>query len=95
MATLTAASTMTDIIAEFKTCASYSETADLALAKRFITACRMILALRGSRMRNAQQTLEFDVAAIDRQLVEAQEFVRTTASGNRTARFASFGKFRT
>ena len=92
MATLTASSTMQDIVNEFKNTCSFEESGSVALAKRFITAANLLLAFRGERMRNAQQTLQFNQDTVAAMVVVARNLIAAKSS---TVRFASFRRFRT
>lgn len=66
---------MAELISEYKTTCSFEEQADVALAKRFISACRALLVLRPTAMRHGAEGQEFDPDVVERQLQDAQRFV--------------------
>ena len=95
MSTLTSASTPADIQAAYADNASYAEDGDVAKAKAFVTACRMLLGLTPSRMSTAPGvSLYVNLEVVERQLNAAQKYVTLRASASSGVRQFDFGGFR-
>lgn len=94
---LDADSTLSQVIAEFKETSLYSIDGDVALAKRFVVACRMLIVQRPAMARSGNQQFEYSVAQLEQLKREADDFVKqsqaSTGGANRT-RYANFRNFR-
>lgn len=83
MPTLDASSTFNQIKDEYNNTASYEETGDLVLARRFITACRFMLnpTFLPEVIEHSGERTELFLEAVERQLKDAQDFVREDGRG--------------
>lgn len=69
---LTSASSLDDVIASYTNNASYAEDDSITKAKRFITACRIMLIKRPSSMTKGSNQLNFNLQVIEEELRRAQ-----------------------
>lgn len=80
MSTLSAASTLTQVLAAYDDNASYYEDGSIPKCKAFITACRIILRRRPKRARAGGATgqgeeIELDLVLIQKELDRAMEWL--------------------
>jgi len=77
MATLTATSTIAEIVAEYRATASYYEDDDLAKARRFVTACVILLGRpeREEKGGRGGAAHEFNHEVLQQQKLDAQQFI--------------------
>lgn len=99
MATLSGTSTDAEVWTEFDDTASYHETASVALARRFVTAVRILIRRTPQRSsHNNTADVAFDLATLKKMLDEAVAWIAandTTPSPNTsTVKFADFGAYR-
>lgn len=95
MATLSSSSTLQEIENEYLDTVSYEEDSSISKARRFITACEMLLLLRPSQMASGGQLTYGDQAQLARKAEHARQFVAAQQSGNKgRARFADFSNLR-
>ena len=80
---LDAKSTFEDIKAAYNDNASYEEQGSLLLAGRFITACRFMLnpTFLPQVTEHSGERVELFLAAVERQLKDAQDFVQEGGRG--------------
>lgn len=96
MATLSSASTDQEVWDEYDTTASYEEDASVAYAKRFITACRILLRRSPTQITTGGQSAVFDSQAIRQALDDARDWLasnNTSANGG-SVRHLSFRDLR-
>lgn len=109
MATLSSASSLAAIQAEYLDTASYGEDGDVAKARRFVTACRLLILKTPKRHGNQHGDTEYSPDLIAEQLKEARDWLErnggapaptntgaTASAGGAAARVtrASFQNFR-
>lgn len=77
MSTLTSASTDEEVWASYDDNASYEEDSDVAKARAFITACRILLRRLPKRQRTGSDNaeIEFDPGRISNEMEEARQWV--------------------
>jgi len=97
MSSLTSASSLTEIKAAYLDNASYQEDADLAKARAFITACRMLLLKlpqHASQGDGVEVTL--DVRMLQNEMNAAKRWIANSAAGSigGGVRVASFQNLR-
>jgi hypothetical protein len=96
MATLSSSSTDQEVWDEYDTTASYEEDASVAFAKRFVTACRILLRRRPTQISVGGQSTEFDARSISDALEASREWIaanNTSANGG-SVRHLSFRNLR-
>ena len=77
MSTLTSASTYTEILAAYRTNASYEEDASVSKAKAFITACRFLLQMPSRVVhggRGGGEEMEHDPAVVQEEMKQARRW---------------------
>jgi len=77
---LSSTSTYAEIQAEYLDTAGYDATGDVALARRFITACRYLILLSPQRSEHGDERIEFDRDRIKDQEAAAKAFVKANAT---------------
>jgi len=92
---LSGTSTLADAITEYKTTADWHDANDIAKAKRFVTACKFMIAIRAERFRNGQQTLEFNAAVVQAEMADAKRFIESTRDNRKSVLHTAFRNFRT
>ena len=75
MATLTSSSTDAEVWAEYDDTASYEEDASVSKAKRFVTACRILLRRRPTISESGSKKIEFDSELIASETSEARRWL--------------------
>jgi len=97
MSSLTSASTLAQIKAAYADNASYQEDADVAKARAFVTACRLLLLKTPSKVMHGKAGgIEFSVASIQQQLDAANRWLACSlaAADGGGITFPSFDGFR-
>lgn len=97
MSTLSSASTLTEIKAAYLDNASYQEDADLAKARAFITACRMLLLKLPQRAAQGDGVeVQLDVRMIQTEMNATKRWIANSAAGSigGGVRVASFQNLR-
>lgn len=96
--TLDGNSTMTEVEQEYDDTASYSETYDVAKAKRFVTAVRILLRRMYSQQNQNDTSLSSRIDLLRDELRDAQDFINKrdpdAASPQPRVTFADFAGFR-
>lgn len=76
MSSLSSSSTLDEIVASYADSASYAEDASAAKCRAFLTACRLLLVKRPSRVRHGGgEEIELDLALVANQLTEANRWL--------------------
>lgn len=78
--TLSSASTLSDIKAEYADTCSYEEQGSTSLAKRFVTACRLLLLKLPKSGGHNGATVDMSTDLIHQQLQDAQQYVAAADS---------------
>jgi electron transfer flavoprotein alpha/beta subunit len=78
MSTLTSASTIAEIKASYIDNASYAEDADVAKARAFITACRILLLKMPAVATKNGESVQMRPEVIRQEMEAAQEWVEAT-----------------
>jgi hypothetical protein len=100
MSTLNSASSLAEIKAAYFDNASYSEDADVAKARAFITACRCLLMKiprRVARGGPASEEIEMEPRLLMDQIAEAKKWLTDNAPSSASdgaVRFSDFSNFR-
>jgi len=101
MATLSSTSTLVEVQAAYDDNAGYAEDGSAAMARTFITACRILLRRvpkRASHGGRGAEEVELDPTMIREELKAAQQWLATDpvalGDSGTGARFASFADFR-
>lgn len=98
MSTLSSDSTYAEIVAAYMDSAVYEEDGDVAKAKAFVSACRMLIRFP-SRLqvggRQAGHEMEMDLATLRAEMAAAQSWIAANDStaGGRTT-WGDFSRFR-
>ena len=98
MSTLSSTSTYAEILAAYMDSAVYEEDADVAKARAFVSACRMLIRFP-SRLqvggRQAGHEMEIDVTTIRAEMAAAQSWIAANdqPTGGRTT-WGNFSNFR-
>lgn len=87
MATLSSFSTFAEIEAEYMDTASYHETDDASLARRFVTACRFLLLKLPKALSSEPGAVNHNPELIRDELKSAKEFIDVHDEGDLTATF--------
>ncbi len=80
MATLASSSTFDEIKAEYKTAASYHESDDVALARRFVTAIRFLLLDLPKGLSSAPGSVSHNPELLQQELATALDFIKVGES---------------
>lgn len=94
---LTAESTFAEVRAQYEANAAYDVNGSVAEAKLFVQACRIILVRRASRSGHGGEYLDYDMAALAKQLDKAVEWIGTVPEaegGLEPDTRVTFGSFR-
>lgn len=94
MATLTQDSTFAEIRNEYATTASYHEDNSVAKARRFVTACRLLLLRLPKSSGHGASRADMNPDMIERQLLDAERFVVGASGTNSGVKHLSFRSFR-
>lgn len=82
MSTLNSTSTLAQIKAAYADNASYAEDASIAKAKKFVTACRLLLLRLPKRATQDSSEYEMDVKIIQQEMQAAQAYAQYADSGS-------------
>ena len=75
MSALSSSSTLQEIIDSYMDNASFFEDSSATKALAFVTACSLLLMLRPKRARHGEEEIELNLALIQKQKQDAQEYI--------------------
>ena len=75
MSVLSGTSSLTEVQREYDDCASYAEDVDLGKARRFVTACRILLRRSATDMIKGSNQARFRVDLLQVELLTAQRWL--------------------
>lgn len=95
MSTLSSASSDAEVRAAYDDNAAYAETGDVAAARKFATACVILLRREPESSGRGSSSLSLDKQSLRDELARARRFIaaRANGGGNRSRRL-SFENFR-
>jgi hypothetical protein len=94
---ITSASTLSEIVDQYKDNVSYEEDGSVAKARLFVTACRALLGVRPSQFSANGYGNSFSATALQEEISQARKFINasaTSSNGSGGVRYFDVGDFR-